>query len=324
MKLTLKLPVIVFVAMVLSAITLSGCDAPPPAPPLALRIGVYQAQDYLPYYVMQEQGFATKNGLSFTESPVAGGAVAIDAMAAGTLELSMVGFVPLLAAAERGLIPDQVVAVAANNVADPEHRGVGVLIANTLTGWSDLEGRNIGTNARNSILTAAADARLKQEGIRGYSWVEIPIANLGLALAGGNVAAACINEPFLTQSLLRGDGKLLGWVVGGPPLEQTEFSTILFSADFHRRNPDGVKAFLRAHLAAARWINDHPDEARLVLARRLNLSTDVARKMNLLRWPVDARTDPALLDQAGQVLLRAGLLKRPSRYASAARRNAAH
>ena len=72
-----------------------------------------------------------------------------------------------------------------------------------------------------------------------------------------------------------------------------------------------MKAFLRAHLAAVKWINDHTGDARLVLAKRLNLSAEVAKMINLLNWPVDARTDPALLDQTQQVLLRAGLLIRP-------------
>ncbi len=305
---SISAPLMVIIA---GAAAIAACEGPSHAPPVTARMGMYQSQDYLPYFVMQEQGLDKKNGLNFTISPVTGGAAAIDAMVAGSMDMSLVGFVPLLVAAESGLIPDKVVPVAANNFSDPEHRGAGMLVANTVQGWKDLEGMKIGTNARNSILTAAADARLKQQGIRGYSWVEIPLSNLGLALAGGNVAAACMNEPYLTQSLLRGDGKLLGWVIGGPPLERTEFTTILFSADFRRRNPEGVKAFLRAHLAAVRWINDHPGEARLVLAERLNLSADVARKMNLLRWPLDARTDPALLDQAQQVLFRAGLLHRP-------------
>jgi len=294
------------------AVALTACDGPPPAPPVTLRIGVFASQDFLPYFVMQEQGFARKNGLKFEESPLAGGAAAIDAMAAGAIDLSTgVAIVPLLVAAELGLIPEKVVAVAANDFADPEHRGTGVIVARSVRGWKDLEGKMIGTAARNSIATAAADFRLKQEGVKGYSFVEVPRANVGLALAGGNVSAASMSEPYLTQSLLRGDGKLLDWVVGGPPLERTQFSSIVFSTEFRRRNPDGVKAFLRAHLAAVRWINDHLDEARLLLARRQNLSAEVAKKINLLHWPVDARADPALLDQTQQVLLGAGLLKRP-------------
>ncbi len=88
------------------------------------------------------------------------------------------------------------------------------------------------------------------------------------------------------------------------------YTSIVFSAEFRRRNPDGVKAYLRAHLAAVRWIDAHPDKARAVLARRLNLSQEVANKVYLTHWPVDARSDPALLDQNQQVLIRYGFLKR--------------
>lgn len=306
----MKKKTLLSLAMVgVAAVALVACEAPPP-PPVTLRIGVLKTLDYLPYYVMQEQGFDKENGLSFKETPFPGGAAAIDAMVAGALDLSQVGIVPLFAAAERGLIPDKVVPVAANSFADPEHRGVGVIVARSVNGWKDIEGKKIGSNARNSIAGAAIEARLRQEGVRDYSFVEIPFPNLGLAVAGGNVAAASMYEPYLTQSLLRGDGKLLDWVMGGPPFERTAFTSIVFSVEYLRRNPDGVKAFLRAHLAAAKWINEHPDQARLLLAKRLNLSAEVATKMNLLRWPADARTDTALLERTQQVLLRAGVLKR--------------
>ncbi len=293
------------------AVVLAGCERQSSAPPVALRIALYRSQDYLSYYVMREQGFDKQNGLNFTEYPVAGGAPAIEAIVAGKTDMSMAAIVPLLTAAERGLIPGKLVVVAANNFAGPAHRGVGVMIANTLQGWKDLEGKKIGTNVLNSILTVAVDIHLKQEGVSGYSFLEIRAANRGLALAGGNIAAAAMTEPYLTQSLLRGDGKLLGWVIGVPPFERMEFSNIVFSAEMHRRNPEGVKAFLRAHLAAARWINEHPDQARLVLARRLNLSSDAAMKIKLLHWPVDARSDPVVNDQTQQVLLRHGLIQRP-------------
>lgn len=291
---------------------LVACEPPPPGPPVMLRIAVFQSIDFLPYYVLQDQGFDRKNGVRFDETPVAGGAAVIDAIASGAVDMGPhAGITPVLVAAARGLIPDKVVPVAANAFADSEHRGVGVLVAHSVQRWKDLEGKQIGVVDRNSVNAAAMDARLKQEGVRDYSYVHMLMPNQGLAVAGGNVSAAAMIEPYITQSLLRGDGKLLDWVVGGPPLQRMQFGAIVFSADFHRHNPDGVKAFLRAHLAAVKWIHDHPDEARLVLARRLNLSPDVARKVNLFRWPIDARSDPALNDQTQQVLLRTGTLKRP-------------
>ncbi|MBI5908335.1 MAG: ABC transporter substrate-binding protein [Betaproteobacteria bacterium] len=179
-----------WISVALLAIALTGCEAPPPAPPVTLRVGVFKEQSFLPYYVMQEQGFEKKHGLKFEESSFVGGAGAIDAMAAGALDLSPgVGTVPLLVAAERGLIPGKVVPVAANSFADPEHPLVGVIVAHTVQGWKDLEGMKIGVNTRSSVATAAVDIRLKQEGVRSYSFVEIRFPNLGLAVAGGNVAA---------------------------------------------------------------------------------------------------------------------------------------
>lgn len=72
---------------------LPACGAPPP--PVTLRIGVFPVQDFLPYFVMEAQGFARQNGLRFEEVPVAAGLAAVEAMAAGTLDVSpAVGTVP--------------------------------------------------------------------------------------------------------------------------------------------------------------------------------------------------------------------------------------
>ncbi len=253
----------------IAALLPAGCGGPPPGPPVTLRIGIFQTQGFLPYLAMQEQGFDKKYGLSFKETGLAGGKAAIDAMAAGTIDMSPgVGVVPLLEAAERGRVPDKVVAIAANTFADPDHLGAGVLVAHTVNTWKDLDGKKVGINARNSFTHVPVDIRLRQEGVRSYSFVEIAFPNLGLAVAGGNITAASMIEPYLTQSLLRGDGKLLGWVIGGPPFERVQYESIVFASDFIRRNPEGVKAFLRAHLAVARTLRYAMERKRLEIELR--------------------------------------------------------
>jgi NitT/TauT family transport system substrate-binding protein len=295
----------------LVAVILVGCSDEG-RPLVTLRTGVLRAQDYLPYFVIQEQGFDKRHGLRFVEQTFEGGAAVLAGLADGLLDAGpTAGSVPVLTAAEQGWIPDKIVVVAANCFADREHPGVGLLVAAHIRDWKDLRGQKIATNARNSIATAAVDGRLKQEGVDDYAFVEIPFANMGLAMAGGNVAGAGMNEPYLTQSLLRRDGRLLAWVVGGPPFERMEFSLIVFGAAFYRSNPQGVKAYLRAHLAAVPWINDNPQEARRLLARRTSLGRDVAERINLLHWPRDARNAPELLDQMQQALVKARVLKAP-------------
>lgn len=299
------------VAALLTFIVLASCNSPKSVKQFKLRIGLFPVQDFLPYFVMQEQGFAKKNGLQFEETSYSGGAEIIDVMLAGALDMGYVGSVPALSAAQRGLIPGKLAPVAANSFTNPEHPTIGVLVALSVNNWKDLEGQPIAINALYSLNTAAIKGRLQMEGVNKYDLVEIPFANMGLAVAGGNVAAATMLEPFLSQSLLRGDGKLLGWVVGGPPFEHMETTMVVFRRDFHQNYPQVVKAYLRSHLQAINWINQNPNGARSILTKRLGLSQEVGQKINLLRWPFDARNDPVLLESMQPMLVNIGMLKAP-------------
>ncbi len=294
-------------------ILLVACAAPPtPAPQFTLRVGIFPVEECLPYFVMQAQGFDKQNGLQFVETTYTDGNAIFKAMQNDLLDMGpSVGSVPVLSAAERGLIPSMVVPVAANSFSDPSHPSVGVLVSQSINNWKDLEGQSIGVPSLTSLHGAAMKARPKQEGVSDYTLVVIPIPNLGLAVAGGNVAAASMQEPYLTQSLLRGDGKLLGWIIGGPPFERMEFTMIVFSGAFYRNNPTAVKAYLRAHLQAVQWINQHPGEARSILTKRLGLSEEVGQKVTLPYWPLDARNDPALLESLPRLLVETGMLQAP-------------
>jgi NitT/TauT family transport system substrate-binding protein len=304
--------VAICVGALAGVVSLVACEVSTSNPQVTVRIGVFPTQDYLPYFIMQEQGFDKKNGLRFEEVSHPGGAAILEAMAAGLTDVGYVGDVPFLVAAERNLIPAKAISVAANNFADPQHPGVAVLAGESVKDWQALRGKQIAVAAVNSIHGSAIKSRMALEGVKDYTLVEIPFANEGLAVAGGNVAAAVMSEPFLTQSLLRGDGHLLGWVVGGAPFERTEFTLIVFRAEFLRANPQGVKAFLRAHLQAVEWMTRNPEAARSILARRLGLTKEVGAKINLLRWPPDARNDLAALVDKQQALVRVGMLHAPT------------
>jgi len=308
----IKYLLLVALAMLLGLLLpLTACTATPPQQ-FKLRLGYFPIVESLPYFVMQEQGFAAENGLQFEETPFPGGGALIEALVAGSVDGgNLIGSMSLLPAAEQGLVPDKIITVAANSFADPDHPLAGVLSASSVNSWQDLKGQQIAVPLIKSPAGVAVGRRMQIEGVAEYKFVEIPYANEGLAVAGGNVAAALMPEPWLTQSLLRRDGKLLGWVIGGPPFEQVQNSMIVFSADFYRNNPEAVKAYLRAQLQAVKWIDQNPEKARSVLVNRLTLSPEVGQKMKLPRFSSDGRNDPVLLENMQPVLINAGMLKAP-------------
>lgn len=291
------------------AALIPGCNKPASRARDTLRIGIYPTQDFLPYFVMRELGFDTQNGLNFTETRYDSGAAVIGAMAAGFLDVGYVGTVPLLAAADRAIGPHKVIGIAANNTSDPKHPAGGVLVSISVKGWEELEGEYIAVNALTSIMAAALKGRLMREGVKRYRPVEIAFPNMGLSVVGGNVAGAAMYDPFLTQSLLRGDGKLLDWIIGGPPLERMVTTVTICRSALREGNPAAVRAFLRAHLKSVKWINQNPAASRAILAKHLNLSKEVGQKMRLLRWPEDQRYDSVLLEATQKTLLGIGALK---------------
>ncbi|MBM3174030.1 MAG: ABC transporter substrate-binding protein, partial [Chloroflexi bacterium] len=289
--------ILIMVAMLVITTLLPACAPKAPPQQFKLRMGIIKSVDLLPYYVLCEQGFDKKNGLHIIEQRYQGGSAVIKAIADGSVDIaSSVGTMPVLLATENGIMPDKAVCAMASSFADPDHPTTGVLVGPSVTNWKDLEGKHIGVNSKTSVTAAGIIGRLHLEGVTEYTLVEISLVNMGLAVAGGNIAAASMTEPYVTQSLLRQDGRILDWVIGGKPFDNMEFTMIVFSTDIYKNNPEAVKAYLRAHLEAVKWIEQNPEKARSILAKKLSLSTEVGQKMNLPRFPLDGRNDPALLE----------------------------
>ncbi len=78
-----------------------------------------------------------------------------------------------------------------------------------------------------------------------------------------------------------------------------------------RNNPDAVKAYLRAHLQAVKWIEQNEARARSILVKRLGLTQDIGQKLRLPLWQADLYIDQSILDNMQQVLVKVGMLDAP-------------
>jgi len=303
---------LVAAALLVAVVSLTACAPPQPAQPLPIRVGWLTVTDSLPYFVIIDQNLDKKYGFQVTETNYSGGSAIINDLATDNLDLgAAIGIVPVLGAAQSGIIPGKVIPAAAIDFAGVSNPLTAILVNQAINSWQDLQGKQIGVNSLASLNAASIITRLRQEGIQDYKLVVIDFPNMGLALAGGNIDAGSIVEPYLTQSLLRQDGKLLSWIIGGPPLENIENTMLVFSSSFYKDKPQIAKAYLKAHLEAVKWISQNPEKARAVLGKRLSLTPEVISKVGLPRYSLDGRNDPALLQSTQQVLIDVGMLKAP-------------
>ena len=286
------------------AVATSACASDEPAAEHlpTVRFAFIPAVDHLSYLVMVDRGFDRENGFRLEETDAVGGRAALDAIAAGDADATMSGSVQALADARAGLVPATEVIVGNNTYADQKHPAMAMLVGSGIDGWSDLVGATIAVNQIGSLAEVAGRIRLAQEGVTGVTFAEIALPDQGLAVADGAVAAAIMSEPYLTQSSRRGDGTILDWVIGGAPFPEFPYTVIVVRGSLARDDPGLVRAFLRAHLEAVRWIDRHDGAARDLLARRLSLEPAVAEEMRVNPYVADARFDRDLLDRVQQIL----------------------
>lgn len=270
--------------------------------PIKLRVGFIQALDQFPIPVIVEQGFDRANGLAIEVETVAGGRAAIEALAAGDLDVALPGSMPVLAAARAGVVPGTVSIIGASARGDAQSPGLSMLVSKDVKDWSDLAGGTIAVNQLGSIGDVALRARLQREGVTVGRIVEIGLANQGLAVADGQVAGAVMVEPYLTQSTMRGDGHLLAPLIGEEPLPEFILTFIAVRTALLTEQPDAVSAFLRAHRAAVDWIGANDAEARRTMGRHLGLDSRVTKSMRMPALVRDARIDVEVLEAMQQTL----------------------
>lgn len=233
-----------------------------------------------------------------------------EAFAAGQIDVAYIGPGPAINGFVRGL-PLQIVAGASNAGA--------VLVARNdvkIAGVKDLAGKRVAVPALGNTQDISLRHLLKENGLRtqtdGGNVTVIPIApaDVAAAFASKQIDAALVPEPWGALLETRG-GRVVGnqktiWRGGDYPT-----TLMIVNTKFAAQNPDLVKAMLRAHLAAVRFVNTSKPAAQAAIARKLKELTGESVDARVLqralaRTEVTATFDLDALKEYGDLNKEAG------------------
>jgi NitT/TauT family transport system substrate-binding protein len=261
--------------------------------PATIRVGNVASDTYAEPFYFAAAGMARKYGITlavttFTSNAAVGAAVVAGALDAGVADLLMVAN-----AYNRG-IPFAVFAGAGQY--SPENPNLYICTARSSPNISakDFEGQAIGVPTLvSSIAFTSTKAWFSKNGADPdkLHFVELPFASMAAALARGQIAAAVITEPFLSQ--LPPDVKLLAdpyEAIGKRFLISEWFAT----RDWTTRYPDVAKRFVHAIYETARWANADQAASGAVLAKASHLDPDRVTSMH--RTEYATALDPAMLE----------------------------
>jgi NitT/TauT family transport system substrate-binding protein len=207
-------------ALVLGLMTASAARAEQVVP---IKIGVLKIAGLANAYAAKVEKMFERNGLDATLVEFRSGAEAIAAQQAGAIDIALTITGTAMTANERGF---EFLAVFQNEIVNdhgPDSGSVQSLVDSEVRTLKDLVGKRVATAQISGQQTIAAQFAMRKAGAdpAKVQLIEIPYPRQPDVLKSRQVDAVITTEPFTTQLLTSGVGRVLAWhyaeaMPGGP------------------------------------------------------------------------------------------------------------
>ncbi len=241
-------------------------------------IGTQPIVDSAPLYLGEEQGFFEAEGLDLTIESAVGGAAVVPSVISGDFQFGRGNVLSTMVAVDKGL--DLRCITNANSTAgDPDFGAVVVRGDSPIRTIADLPGNTVSVNTLANIGDTTIRSVVEEAGgdPSGIEFVELPFSDAPAALETGQVDAAWILEPFLTEAVDAG-GRVLSYNFSEfhPDLD---ISCVFASGALMEEDPELVAAFQRAMDRSLQYSQEHPDDVRRITGTYTEIAPDVLERI---------------------------------------------
>ena len=246
------------------------------------KLGYMKIVDNAPMFVAMERGFFKAAGLELETVPMAGGAVIVQGVTSGDLQIGWTNVISLYQAHVEGFDFKFIAGGATNVKGSNDTHAMLVAKGSPINSAKDLEGKTVAVNTLNNIVHLMALAWLDKNGASSakVKFVEIPFPQMEAALVAGKIDAASAHEPFPSAALAKGVVRVLAnpWSdVIGKFLIASWFA----SEKWLQKNKQTAQAFIAALNRGIDAVGADPKGSRDAIAKWTGLKPDLAGKIPL-------------------------------------------
>lgn len=299
-----------------AAALLAACAAPAtptPTPPVLLRIGVLPITDVVPFYVAEQQGYFSKQGLNIKLVPAASAAERDQMMAAEQIDGQLSDLVATILFNAKA---PKLKIVRTARAAFPHAPQFWLLTPkeSAIKSAQDLKGKEIAIS-QNTVIDYITQRMLEREGLAlaDIKTTNVPAVPTRLQLIQQNqVAAATLPDPFASLAILGGARVL----VDDTQYPEYSLSVITFRSDVLTQRASDVKKFLAAYDQAIADIRATPDKFRNILIERGRVPDQLKDKYQFPPFPNPSVPTQAQWDDVVKWALERKLIAAPVTYES--------
>ena len=253
-----------------------------PADILTIKVGALVSDSAGEIFYADELGMFKRAGLDVQISAFSSGGAISAGVVAGAFDIGSAGSAVVAQAHLRGL-PLYLIAPAGIYSSKSPTTSLVVPPGSPLRGPKDLAGKTVAVSTLRDLPQVSAMAWIDAGGgdSTKTSFIEMHMAEMLPAVQSGRVDAVLLAEPFLSQA--RGSVRVLGTTYDAVAKQFMVIGWISMQS-WLEKNPVAAARFVAVMRQAGAWANANPQAAATIMAKRLELSEDLAKTMHHARY----------------------------------------
>lgn len=275
-----------------------------------IKISVMTTTDLAPFWLAVKAGYFKEAGFTFDPAKdiftAKSGGESVSKLTAKDVDIAYSSYTPFFVAKSKGAADIKLVSDASS--AGPGATMVLAMPNGTVKNINDMKGKRVAVTARNTISDLLVMSTLKTNGVdwQSIQWVETPFPATGEALSKGQVDAAFLTEPFLTQAQKQyGAVPVFDTAVG--PTANMPTAGFGANADFVKNYPKTLAAWQKVMQRATDEAKADRSKVEGLLQEFAKIDAATAKLSTLLAF--SSSLDATRIQRVPDLMLEFGVIK---------------
>ncbi|PXY31001.1 ABC transporter substrate-binding protein [Prauserella muralis] len=269
-----------------------------------ITVATLPAIDVAPLHLAVKNGYFKEEGLNVKIDQAASGQAALTKLISGDADITFSSYVPFLVAQNKGAADIKFVADAVSTT--PDSIQIVTMPNSSVKNVKQLQGKKVAVSALNTISDAMVKSVMKTNGLdpNSVNFVPVSFPDMAATLSRGDVDAALMIEPFLTQaSSSTGTVPLVDAATG--PTKDFPLAGYGALTKFTEENPETVAAFQRAMKKATDEAQDRSKVEKMV-TEYSKVEADTAALLKLPKF--QSTLDAARIQRVADLMTEFGII----------------
>ncbi|HET6710615.1 ABC transporter substrate-binding protein [Amycolatopsis sp.] len=270
-----------------------------------IKVSIMPTTDLAPFWLAQDGGYFKAEGLEVEQVVAKSGQESMTKAISGEVDIALSTYTPFFVAKSTGAADVQLVADGTS--VNAKSNAIVTVPNSPVKTVTDLAGKRIAITAKNTASDILTKSVMKDHGVdfSKVNWVPIPLPNMAAALQQGQVDAAYMPEPQLSQA-----AKIAG---ATPVIDINTGATQDFpltgygsTTKWVQANPKTLAAFQRAMKKATSDALNDRSKVEPLLVKYAKIDEDTAKLLTLPGY--GSTLDARRLQRVPDLLLQMGVI----------------